>query len=178
MDDWTEVYERHGSLVWATVYRIVGNHAEALDCCQDIFVELLNEPKTRQVRDWAAFLKWLATRRALDRLRRGRAHASRMQPDQDLSFVPASTLGPDAHAISGELVERLKRELSRLPDRQAEAFWLLSVEQMSYEEIGEQLGVDANQVGVLVHRARHRLRDWLRDLKPIGRDTRPRPKTT
>ena len=70
MDEWDEVYERHGSLVWATVYRVLGNHAEALDCCQDVFAELFDRGRAREVRDWAAFLKWLATRRALDRLRR------------------------------------------------------------------------------------------------------------
>jgi DNA-directed RNA polymerase specialized sigma24 family protein len=49
---------------------------------------------------------------------------------------------------------------------------------MSYQEIAEQLGVPANQVGVLVHRARQRLRKWLADLNPATQDVRSIPRTT
>jgi RNA polymerase sigma-70 factor (ECF subfamily) len=166
MDEWDKVYERYGSLVWATVYRILGDHARALDCCQDVFAEVLDRCRAGQVRDWAAFLKWLATRRALDSLRRQRAENGRFEHGGDIGEVPALALPPDARENLHELEARLKRALTRLPLQQAEAFWLSSVEQMSYREIGEQLGVEATHVGVLVHRARHRLRESLADLNP------------
>lgn len=177
MDEWTTVYERYSSLVWATVYRILGNHAEALDCCQDVFAEVLKRSATQRIRDWPSFLKWLATRRAIDRLRRRRVDAARFKSDHDITAVPCGALSADAGAISSEIRERLKRELTRLPELQAEAFWLLSVEQMSYEEIGEQLGIEVNQVGVLVYRARQRLREWLADLNPAGRGVQSNPKS-
>jgi RNA polymerase sigma-70 factor (ECF subfamily) len=178
MDKWTEVYERYSSLVWATVFRILGNHAEALDCCQDVFAEVLRGSSAQRVRNWPAFLKWLATRRAIDRLRRRRADTARLQADAKVTSVPGMAPSPDARAISAELIERLKCELSRLPEQQAEAFWLLSVEQMNYQEIGEQMGVPVNEVGVLVHRARQRLREWLVDLKPSGRESPVTPKNS
>ena len=177
MDEWNDVYERYGSLVWATVYRILGNHAEALDCCQDVFAELLNRGRARQVRDWAAFLRWLATRRALDRLRGQRVEIRHSGTNGDIAHLPAATAGPDARVRFNELTGRLKRELGRLPPKQAEAFWLLSVEQMSYQEIAEQLDVEVNQVGVLVHRARQRLREWLADLNPATQEMRSVPRT-
>jgi RNA polymerase sigma factor (sigma-70 family) len=176
MDERAEVYERYGSLVWATVYRILGNHADALDCCQDVFAEVLKRSPGLRVRDWPAFLKCLATRRAIDRLRRRRVNTARFQADGDITVVATVAPSPDARAIASELKERLKRELSRLPEQQAEAFWLLTVEQMSYEEISEQLEVEVNHVGVLVHRARQRLRAWLADLKTTERDMRFTPK--
>jgi RNA polymerase sigma-70 factor (ECF subfamily) len=166
MDDWTEVYERYGSLVWATVYRILDHHAEALDCCQDVFAEVLDRCLAGQVRDWPAFLRWLASRRALDRLRRRRAEIDHFDAGGNVAVLRSEAVGPDARANLSELVARLKRELGRLPPQQAEAFWLLSVEQMSYREISEQMGVEENQVGVLLHRARQRLREWLADLNP------------
>jgi RNA polymerase sigma-70 factor (ECF subfamily) len=166
MDAWETVWQRYGSLVWATVYRILGDHARALDCCQDVFAEVLERSRVRQVRDWAAFLKWLATRRAIDSLRRHRVESGHFEIGSDIGDVPALVLPPDARAHLHELEARLKRELTHLPPQQAEAFWLSSVEQMSYREIGEQLGVDANHVGVLVHRARQRLRETLADLNP------------
>src|ERR1700729_3960551 len=92
MDEWPELYSRYGSLVWATVYRILGNHADALDCCQDVFAEALlaERSATQRVRDWAAFLKWLATRRAIDRHRRRRVDATRFQTNGDMTVVPAA----------------------------------------------------------------------------------------
>jgi RNA polymerase sigma-70 factor (ECF subfamily) len=170
MDDWNDVYERYGSLVWATVYRILCNHAEALDCCQDVFADLLKNGRARDVRDWPAVLRWLATRRALDRLRQRRAASGHFEANGDVAQLPAVTVDPDAPANFRELADRLKRELGRLPPQQAEAFWLLSVEQMSYQQIAEQLDVTTNQVGVLVHRARRRLREWLADLNPAEQE--------
>ncbi len=54
-----------------------------------------------------------------------------------------------------------------MPADQAEVFWLRTVEELSYEEIAEQMGIDANHVGVLLHRARQKLRQWLADLNPL-----------
>jgi RNA polymerase sigma factor (sigma-70 family) len=177
MDDWDQVYEQCGSLVWATVYRILSNQAEALDCCQDVFAEVFDRCRAGEVRQWPAFLRWLATRRALDRLRRRRADSGHLEANGDVAQLSAATDGPDSRANLRELTERLKVELSHLPSQQAEAFWLLSVEQMSYQEIAEQLGMDVNQVGVLVHRARKRLRESLADLNPMTQETRSVPKT-
>ena len=61
--------KRYGPLVWKTVYRILRDHTEALDCFQVVFAEVLERSPSRRVRDWPAFLRWLAMRRALDRLR-------------------------------------------------------------------------------------------------------------
>ena len=32
MHDWPQIHERYGPLVWKTVYRILRDHTEALDC--------------------------------------------------------------------------------------------------------------------------------------------------
>ena len=37
MNDWPQIHERHGPLVWKTVYRILRDHTEALDCFQEVF---------------------------------------------------------------------------------------------------------------------------------------------
>jgi RNA polymerase sigma-70 factor, ECF subfamily len=167
MDNWTQVHEQYGPLVWATVYRVLGNETDALDCCQDVFVEASQSTKCREVKNWPAFLRWLATRRALDRFRKRRMEAARFDSNGDVESVVSTVPGPDDEAVWHELIERLKLELTRLPDRQDEVFWLRTVEELSYEEIAEQLGTDVNQVGVLLHRARQKIRQWLADLDPL-----------
>jgi RNA polymerase sigma-70 factor (ECF subfamily) len=154
-------------LVWETVFRILDNHDEALDCFQDVFAEAFERSSPEEVRNWPAFLRWLATRRALNVLRRRRAAAARVKNTQPVETVASDSLGPVAQAEWNELVERIRREAARLPGHQGEVFWLCSVEQLSYAEVAEQLGVDVNAVGVLLHRARQKLRQTLAGLNPV-----------
>ena len=41
MNDLEEIRSRHGPLVWNTVYRILRDYTESLDCYQDVFCEVL-----------------------------------------------------------------------------------------------------------------------------------------
>jgi RNA polymerase sigma factor (sigma-70 family) len=164
MIDLEEIRSRYGPLMWSTIYRLLQDHADSLDCYQDVFCELLEATRRREVENWPAYLRWLATRRAIDRLRARKRRQSRLDPG-DVASVQASTPSPPETAQLNELADRLRHELTKLPRRQAESFWLACVEEMTYEEVGRQLGIDASTVGVLIHRARRRLREALATLK-------------
>jgi RNA polymerase sigma factor (sigma-70 family) len=194
MNNLEEIRTCYGRLVWSTIYRVLRDHAESLDCYQDVFCEILQRaekgtgpicrngppgashkldlspfPPRQEVGNWPAYLRWLATRRAIDRLRTRQRRQSRFDP-RDTALVPSSAAGPSETAQLNELAELLRHELSKLPQRQAEAFWLACVEEMTYEEVGRQLGVDTSTVGVLIHRARRRLREVLTALKDLRTD--------
>jgi RNA polymerase sigma-70 factor (ECF subfamily) len=111
-------------------------------------------------------LRWKAVRRALDRLRKERRVAARADSDKRTLLSPTTTESPGDEIEFRELLERVRDEVARLPERQGEAFWLRCVEQLTVAEVAELLGTDANSVGVLVHRARARLREMLADLNP------------
>jgi RNA polymerase sigma factor (sigma-70 family) len=165
MHDWHEIRQRYGPLVWSTVYRIVKRHDQALDCYQDVFLEAIERTDERPVQNWPALLRWLAVRRALDRLRKERRAAAHID-SFDEGALRSGGLEPSSDAEFRELVDRVRLEMARLPDRQAEAFWLRCVEEISYAEIAKQMEMDVSAVGVLIHRARNRLRDLLTDLNP------------
>jgi RNA polymerase sigma factor (sigma-70 family) len=165
MHDWHEIRQRYGPLVWSTVYRIVKRHDQALDCYQDVFLEAIERIEERPVKNWPALLRWLAVRRSLDRLRKERRAAAHID-SFDEGALHSDGLEPSSDAEFEELVERVRLEMARLPDRQAEAFWLRCVEEISYAEIAKQMELDVSAVGVLIHRARNRLRDLLTDLNP------------
>jgi RNA polymerase sigma factor (sigma-70 family) len=167
MPDWRQIREQHGTLVWGTVYRILANHSEALDCFQDVFTEVLERSSPERIHDWPAFLRWLAARRALNRLRKRQTEAGRHCTAVEIATLPEASLGPVVQAEWNELFERVRYEVARLPAQQGEAFWLRCIEQLSYAEIGRQMELDANTVGVLVHRARKQLRQVLADLNPV-----------
>ena len=69
MIDWDKLVEREGPFVWRTVWRILGNHADADEVFQETFVGALRYSQTRTVTHWRALLQRLATAHAIDRLR-------------------------------------------------------------------------------------------------------------
>jgi RNA polymerase sigma-70 factor, ECF subfamily len=161
MTDWREVVEQHGHVVWQTAYRLLGNHADASDCFQKVFLDAVQVARREPVHQWPALLRQMATARSLDLLRDRYRRRSRSEPMTSAQEAIADTPLPEQEAEAAELNDHLRLALTRLPDRQAEAFCLRWAEGMSYEEIARQLNVDANHVGVLLNRARTRLRQLL-----------------
>lgn len=161
MTDWKMIVDQHGQLVWATAHRLIGNHADAADCFQDTFLEAVKIARREPVRDWGALLRHLTTVRALDLLRARCRQDRRTDVLADPAAAVSREAGPAEEAVAGELAERLRTALGALPHDQAAVFCLSCLEKLSYREIGERQGLTTNAVGVLLHRARGRLRELL-----------------
>ena len=161
MTDWKIIVEQHGGLVWATAYRLVGNCEDAADCFQETFLEAVKTSRKEPVRDWSALLRHLATVRAIDLLRVRCRHRNRTDATTSSDAVVSREANPVQEAEASELAERLRAALPKLSQDQASVFCLSCLENLSYREIGERLGVTANAVGVLLHRARQRLKQLL-----------------
>jgi RNA polymerase sigma-70 factor (ECF subfamily) len=172
MPDWDEILGRDGPAAWRTAYRLLGHRADADECFQEACLAALEESRRRPVRHWRALLQRLAAARAVDRLRaRGRRPAG---PEPDWSAVPGPAPPPPQGAEEAELAERLREALAQVPPQQAEVFCLHCLEGWNYQEIAQQLAVTVNAVGVLLHRARLRLRELLAaTLEAPGRREEP-----
>lgn len=166
MTDWRAILSEHGEVVWQTAYRLLGNHADASDCFQKTSLDVLEVSRREPVRDWRALVRRLATARALDLLRDRYRRTSHCESLADPSAVASPEPGPQQQAEGAELAERLRTALAQLPRRQAEVFCLRCFEEMTYPQIADRLGLDTNAVGVLLHRARKRLRELLASVKP------------
>ncbi len=158
MTDWDDIVARHGRVVWETAWRMLGNHADALDCYQESFLDALKVVRRETVRDWPALLRRLATARAMDLLRGRYRRAGRNRPLVNELSVISPQPGPRQLAEADDLLEQLRRELAQLPDRQADVFCLVALEGLSYREVGDRLKLDTSAVGMLLSRARRRLR--------------------
>ena len=179
MTDWSRIVEQHGPAVWKTVYRLLDNEADAADCFQNAFVEALKLSRREAVGNWPGLMKRLATASALQRLRQRYRESSRVDSVVDGSTPDPKRPEPALAAQTGELAEHLCRALARLDARQAQVFCLACLEGLSYREIAAELGVRVNHVGVLLNRARSKLREQLRAFDPAsagetsGEDHRP-----
>ena len=159
MHDAHEICDRYGPIVWRCVYRILGDYADAMDCCQEVLCEAWQNSCEKELHE--AFMRWLATRRAIDRLRKRKRTQNRVQTDAQLTDVPVREPGPVNNAEYNELFDALRRCVAMLPGLQGEALWLRCVEEMSYSEIAKQLRIERNTVGVLIHRAKSQMRKVL-----------------
>jgi RNA polymerase sigma-70 factor (ECF subfamily) len=164
MTDWEAVVGQHVAVVQRTVYRLVGNTADAWDCIQETFLEAVKIDRAKGVRHWAALLRRLATARALDLLRIRCRQRNRCSPEMDPAQAISREPSPSRHAETSELAERLRAAVGQLPRRQAQVFCLSCFERMSGEEVAEQLGISPTAARMLLSRARRRLQ---RLLKPF-----------
>jgi RNA polymerase sigma factor (sigma-70 family) len=161
MVDWDGIVGREGPAVWRTVYRLLGNRADAEDCFQETFMAALQVWRREPVDYPHALLQRLATARALDRLRRRYRRFSHEAREVEWEEFSTGDRRPDELAGSAELSERLREALADLPSKQAQAFCLFYLDGWDYQQIANHLEATVNAVGVLLHRARHRLRELL-----------------
>ena len=164
MTDWDAILLHDGPAVWRTLWRLLGNRADAEECFQETFLSALQFSRAQRVRHWSALLQRLATARAVDRLRvryRVREALGEESGHSDVDAASSCRPGPVELAAASELSERLRQALARLSQEQAEIFSLHALSGWSYEEIGRQLGMSSSNVGVTLYRARHRLGELL-----------------
>ena len=167
MTDWEAVVGQNVEIVRRTVYRLVGNHADAWDCVQETFLEAVKIERREPVRNWSGLLRRLATRRALDLLR---ARSRRRGPDADPGQAISREANPSCQAEARELADRLRVAVGRLPRRQAEVFCLSCFEQMTSEEVAEQLGISPTAARMQLSRARRRLERLLQPSRGVPRE--------
>jgi RNA polymerase sigma-70 factor (ECF subfamily) len=170
---WEGIVDRHGPLVWRCAYRLLGHHADAADCYQDTFVAALAVARRATVRHWPALLRRIVRTHAIDRLRQRSIRGVRVPIESDVDVDAASAARsrvpePSQAAEARELRDAVRAAVAQLPQRHAAAFTLTCFEGMSHDEAAVVLGVSTNNVGVLSHRARVRLRELLAPVGGVG----------
>jgi len=78
-----------------------------------------------------------------------------------LDAVPCSNPGPVQQTQAKELIVQLRNALGCLPPQEAKVFCLRYLSDMSYRQIAKELCISTSVAGVLLHRARTKLRKFL-----------------
>lgn len=170
---WEDVVRRHGPLVWRCAYRMLGHQADAADCYQETFTAALCVARRAMVHSWPALLRRIVRTHAIDRLRQRSARGARLpiecDVDVDTALAAGQRVPEPSQAMEGrELRDAVRAAVAQLPPRHAEAFTLTCFDGMSHDEAAVVLGVSTNNVGVLSHRARVRLRALLASVVGIA----------
>jgi RNA polymerase sigma-70 factor (ECF subfamily) len=153
-----EIYGRYRDKVFATVYRIIGNHEEAADVTQDVFVKVYRDLSSFKFH--SKFSTWLyriavnfSINKVNERERHGRAH-QKIARDEERRREPRDV--PQ---------ERIQATIQRLNPKLRTVVVLRYIQSLAYEEIAEVLELSVGTVKSRLHLAHNALRDQLGDLR-------------
>jgi RNA polymerase sigma-70 factor (ECF subfamily) len=142
--DVAALYAAHGHVVLRRARRILNDEAEAQDILQEIFLSLVHDPEQFAGSSHVTtFLYAATTNRCLNRLRDAKTQARLL----------AERARSEATDARGERLAQLRQVLGRLPEDLARVAVFSYVDEMTHEEIAEQLGCSRRQVGNLLERA-------------------------
>ena len=155
--EFQDLYRLQARPLWAYLYRLTGNTADADDLLQEAFCRLLATPlATRDEGQLRAYLYRVASNAAIDLWRRGGRARRREEPLTDES----------AGAVHGGQDAALKHDMARtfrdLKPQERMLLWLAHVEGSGHREIAAALGLKAASVPVMLFRARRKLAGLLR----------------
>lgn len=140
---------RHQAPVYRVALRMVGNTADAEDIGQETFVQAWRS--LAGFHGESAFSTWLyriASNRSLDLLAKRRPNLEMRDVSSDPDLDPAAILD------SRERTASVIRAVLALPLEQRAPLVLREFEGLSYETIGEILGISLPAVKGRIHRAR------------------------
>ena len=156
----------HADRVFTLARYLVRDPGDAEDVTQEVLIKLWthgSDVEPGRLRAW--LLK--VTRNACTDLVRRRQRAAAVVPiHPELGAgreTPSREPNPESRAFGSELGERIVAAMARLGDTARSVVVLREVQGLSYREIGEVMEMPTTSVRVVLHRARKRLREALRE---------------
>lgn len=157
--------ERHRAMVYRLAYQFAGNHHDAEDIAQDVFIKVYRS--LEHFRHDAQLTSWLyriVMNACIDHKRRQTpAGWAPFTEDAELRMMntPEERPGPEEQAYGSELGDVLESEIVRLPPGQRLVFTMRHHEGLKLSEIASALHLAEGTVKRQLHAAVHRLRGAL-----------------
>jgi RNA polymerase sigma-70 factor (ECF subfamily) len=156
-----EAFERHQSELLGTLYYLVGNLEDARDALQEAFVKCWrHQDKVAEVQNLKAWIFRIALNTGRD-LRETAWRRKRQHLPDDEALPASPGLAPDEQLEQDDRLARLRAALSELRTEEKEVFLLRQNGELTYEEIGDALGIPSGTVKTRMRMALQRLRHVL-----------------
>jgi len=159
-----QLMRKHQKSVINTIYRFIGNGAEAEELAQEVFLKVYNS--VQKYKPKAKFSTWLykiVTNLCLNELRRKRFEPVSLDDlaEETNDFIDAKQIPPDIALERKELVIRVKKAVESLPEKQRMALILREYDGLSYKEIAEVMGCSVASIQSRLQRAKATLKEKL-----------------
>ncbi len=154
------IVERHRRQVYQLCYRFAGNHEDASDLSQDVFIRAFQGLKT--FRGAASLSTWLYRIGVNVCLSRASAKKLATEELDERRHVDTEAEPADQRLLKEERAARVRAAIARLPDRQRATLILRVYRGLSHQEIAETLG---SSVGAVKANFFHALANLKRQLR-------------
>jgi RNA polymerase sigma-70 factor, ECF subfamily len=160
MGSFGEIYRSFSGYVFSVAYRVTGNHRDAEEVTQDVFIRMYRKLGTFAFK--SAFSTWIyriAMNTAINLYRkRSKERGRNCLFKDDLDYTKSADEKDVAEGLEREDNEKLVRSmLESLPEKQRACVVLREIEGLKYEEVAAVLGININTVRSRLSRAREKL---------------------
>ena len=163
--------ERYSDYVFTIAVRIIGDEDDAADIAQEAFVRAYKA--IGRFRGDSKFSSWLyriAANRALTHLKRKKRRPQTVDIDLGAyieadALVSGSRDDPGQHVLDQEFRRAIRGAVSKLPVQYRTVITLFYLEEKSYNEVAEMLGIPMGTLKTHLHRGRAMLRGVLEELE-------------
>ena len=171
-DAFEVLVRKHQTWVFTLAYRMLGDHAEAEEMAQEIFLKAFRALKRFERKSrFSTWLYSIATNHCLNQLesRRRRPRVQELNrstrkqgnPGPLLDQIADPTPGADQALERADLQRLVQEQLLTLTPEHRSILVLRDIQGLAYEEIGEILSLEPGTVRSRLHRARMELKQRL-----------------
>lgn len=161
-----QLAQRDERAVYATAYRRLGNHAEAQELCQEVFVKVLERiGQLRQPECFSGWLRSVTTRMAINRAVRRRPAFSTEPQLLESTCVDERT--PLTAVLAGERERQVHAGLDRLGELDRQTLTAFYVDGESLIEMSDRFDSPVGTIKRRLHVARKRLAKELEELVAV-----------
>lgn len=151
--------ERHFNMVWATAYRLTGNHARAADVAQEVFTDLAK--RAPRIGPKVVLPGWLYRAACFAAKNSNRREMRRSKHEREAQSWHESK-GHDVNPEDQQLIANLDDALSKLSERDRNILLQRFFGKKRVQDIADDTGISRAAAQKQISRALDRLRTWYR----------------
>lgn len=142
-----KLFAEHGRALRAYLYRRVRSRSDAADLVQEVYLRMLSVSDMEGIRDPQLYLYTVARNVLSQHALRDRRHDNHVDVDDlDVQAQLGQLPSLDSQVDASQMAEHLRAVLGQLPAKWRTAIILQYRYGLTYDEIGDRLGVSSNMV--------------------------------
>lgn len=151
------------------VYRFLGDYDSCVDVVQETFIKVYrykdNYSSLAKFSTWVYTIAGNLARTEYQRRRRRNLFSINSYGEEEKTFeIPDESYRPDVSTDANMKREIIQKALLKLRDSYREAVILRDIQELSYEEIAEIIGIEVGTVKSRINRGRAELQKYLKDI--------------
>lgn len=157
-----QLVTQHQGRLYRFVTKYVDHPDDAADIAQQAFAEASRTIATfRGESKLSTWLFGIAMNMVRNYLSRAPHRIYKFETEESLSTIASTTIEPSEHLNQRETLQLVFAALAELPEEMGEVLSMVAIEEISYQDVADKLGIPLGTVRSRVSRARAGLRSHL-----------------